>query len=144
MYLYGVYIMLQSRITLMDEIKTFLCGHYHIILLVELLNIYIYFISLFSISSRWVGGGGGESVGGGGCLPALYMSYCTSLLLRNWKSTGKDFSLGGGYKGKRATISLHGHCVYRSALKILGCFCFSVSGKGEMFFAVIKNTLLAD
>ena len=40
--------MLQSIITLMDEIKTFLCGH---ILLVELLDIYIYFISLFSISS---------------------------------------------------------------------------------------------
>ena len=49
----------------MDEIKTFLCGHYHIILLVELLNIYIYFISLFSISSRWVGGGGRISRGGG-------------------------------------------------------------------------------
>ena len=59
----------------MDEIKTFLCGHYHIILLVELLNIYIYFISLFSISSRWVGGGGVESVGEGVCLPAQYMSY---------------------------------------------------------------------
>ena len=73
------------------------------------------------------GGGGVESV-------VMYMSYCTSLLLRNLKSTGKDFSLVGGYKGKRATISLHGHCVYRSALKILGCFCFSVSGKGEMFF----------
>ena len=42
----------------MDEIKTFLCGHYHIILLDELLKIYIYFISLFSVSSRWVGGGG--------------------------------------------------------------------------------------
>ena len=79
MYLYGVYIMLQSRITLMDEIKTFLCGHYHIILLDELLKIYIYFISLFSISSRWVGGGV-ESVGGGVCLPTLYLSYCTSLL----------------------------------------------------------------
>ena len=48
--------MLQSIITLMDEIKTFLCGH--IILLVELLDIYIYFISLFSISSgKWGGGG---------------------------------------------------------------------------------------
>ena len=68
----------------MDEIKTFLCGHYHIILLVELLNIYVYFISLFSISSRGgVGGGGVESVGEGVCLPTLYMSYCTSLLLRN-------------------------------------------------------------
>ena len=78
MYLYGVYIMLQSRITLMDEIKTFLCGHYHIILLDELLKIYIYFISLFSISSRWVGGV--ESVGEGVCLPTLYLSYCTSLL----------------------------------------------------------------
>ena len=49
----------------MDEIKTFLCGHYHIILLDELLKIYIYFISLFSISSRWVGGGGRISRGGG-------------------------------------------------------------------------------
>ena len=42
--------MLQSRITLMDELKTFLCGH--IVLLDEVLNINIYFISVFSISSR--------------------------------------------------------------------------------------------
>ena len=55
--------MLQSIITLMDEIKTFLCGH--IILLVELLDIYIYFISLFSISSGKWGGGGRISRGGG-------------------------------------------------------------------------------
>ena len=58
MYLYGVYIMLQSRITLMDEIKTFLCGHYHIILLDELLKIYIYFISLFQfLLGVWEGRG---------------------------------------------------------------------------------------
>ena len=60
------------------------------------------------------------------------------------KSTGKDFNLGEGNKGKRATIPLHGHCVYRSTLNFLRCFCFSVSGKGEMFFTVIANTLLAD
>ena len=136
--------MLQSRITLMDEIKTFLCGH--ILLLVQVLGKHIFILYHYFqfLLGSWEGRGGGvESVGEGVCLPALYMSYCTSLL-RNWKSTGKDFSLGGGNKGKRATISLHGHFVYRSALKILGCFCFSVSGKGEMFFAVITNTLLAD
>ena len=61
----------------MDEIKTFLCGHYHIILLDELLKIYIYFISLFSISSRWVGGGGGRISRGGGLLtyPVLVLLY---------------------------------------------------------------------
>ena len=63
----------------MDEIKTFLCGHYHIILLDELLKIYIYFISLFQfLLGGW--GGGVESVGEGVCLPTLYLSYCTSLL----------------------------------------------------------------
>ena len=79
----------------------------------------------------------------GVCSPALYMSYCTSLL-RNWKSTGKDFNLGEGNNGKRATIPLHGHCVYRSASNFLRCFCFSVSGKSEMFFTEIANTLLVD
>ena len=76
----------------------------------------------------------------GVCSPALYMSYCTSLL-QNLKTTGKDFNLG---EGKRATILLHGHCVHHSALNFLRCFCFSVSGKGEMFFTVIANTLLAE
>ena len=63
-------------------------------------------------------------------------------LKKYWE--GFQLSIGEGNQDKRATIPLHGHCVYRSALKILGCFCFSVSGKGEMFFAVITNTLLAD
>ena len=60
------------------------------------------------------------------------------------KKYWEGFQLRRGQQGQRATISLHGHCAYRSALNFLRCFCFSVSGKGEMFFTVIANTLLAD
>ena len=39
-------------------------------------------------------------------------------------------------------------CVHRSAsgfaLNFLGCFCFLVSSKAEMFFTVIANTLVVD
>ena len=102
--------MLQSRITLMDEIKTFLCGH--ILLLVQVLRKHIFI---------------------------LYHYF--QFLLGSWEG-----GRGGGVEsvGKANNISSWSLCFYRSALKILGCFCFSVSGKGEMFFAVITNTLLAD
>ena len=72
--------MLLSRITLGDEIKTFLCGD--IILLVEVLNLKTFILyHYFQVLQGSVGEGGGvESVGDGVCSPALYMSYCTSLL----------------------------------------------------------------
>ena len=60
------------------------------------------------------------------------------------KKYWEEFKLGEGNKGKRATIPLHDHCVHHSALNFLRCFCFLVSGKGEMFFMVIANTLLAE
>ena len=41
-----------------------------------------------------------------------------------------------------------GLCLHRStsgfALDFLGCFCFSVSRKAEMFLRLIANTLLVD
>ena len=72
--------MLLSRITLGDEIKTFLCGD--IILLVEVLNLKTFILyHYFQVLQGSVGGRGRlESVGDGVCSPALYMSYCTSLL----------------------------------------------------------------
>ena len=73
--------MLLSRITLGDEIKTFLCGD--IILLVEDFNLKTFILyHYFQVLQGSVGEGGGglESVGDGVCSPALYMSYCTSLL----------------------------------------------------------------
>ena len=62
--------MLQSRITLMDEIKTFLCGH--ILLLVLNIHIFILYHYFQFLLGSW--GGGVKSVGEGVCLPALYMS----------------------------------------------------------------------
>ena len=71
--------MLLSRITLGDEIKTFLCGD--IILLVEVLNLKTFILyHYFQVLQGSVGEGGLESVGDGVCSPALYMSYGTSLL----------------------------------------------------------------
>ena len=50
--------MLQSRITLMDEIKTFLCGH--ILLLVQVLRKHIFILyHYFQFLLGSLGGGGG-------------------------------------------------------------------------------------
>ena len=71
--------MLLFRITLGDEIKTFLCGD--IILLVEVLNLKTFILyHYFQVLQGSVGEGGLESVWDGVCSPALYMFYCTSLL----------------------------------------------------------------
>ena len=50
--------MLQSRITLMDEIKTFLCAH--ILLLVQVLHIHIFILYHYFqfLLGSWEGGGG--------------------------------------------------------------------------------------
>ena len=66
--------MLQSRITLMDEIKTFLCGH--ILLLVQVLRKHIFILyDYFQFLLGSLGGGGRvKSVGEGVCLPVLYTS----------------------------------------------------------------------
>ena len=47
--------MLQSRITLMDEIKTFLCGH--ILLLVLNIHIFILYHYFQFLLGSWGGGG---------------------------------------------------------------------------------------
>ena len=51
--------MLQSRITLMDEIKTFLCGH--ILLLVQFLRKHIFILYHYFqfLLGSWEGRGGG-------------------------------------------------------------------------------------
>ena len=72
---------------------------------------------------------------------------CTCLIARPF--CGIEKVLGRTSTWARATRaqgqqSLFMFTVYRSALNALRCFCFSVSGKGEMFFTVIANTLLAD
>ena len=56
--------MLQSRITLMDEIKTFLCGH--ILLLVLNIHIFILYHYFQFLLGSW--GGGGKISRGGGLL----------------------------------------------------------------------------
>ena len=56
--------MLQSRITLMEETKTFLCGY--ILLLVQVLHIHIFILSSRKLGGR--GGGAGRRISRGGSL----------------------------------------------------------------------------
>ena len=60
--------MLQSRITLMDEIKTFLCGH--ILLLVQVLRKHIFILYHYFqfLLGSWEGRGGGRISRGGSLL----------------------------------------------------------------------------
>ena len=82
----------------------------------------------------------GDRISRGGGLLTYPVHVLVHVPFAELKKYWEGFQLRRRLQGQKGNNILHGHCVYRSALKILGCFCFSVSGKGEMFFAVITNT----